>query len=171
MIEESNRKLAREVSNNKFKNAQEKLISKYKAFIYVEIIMIFYIIFFIGLNPLVADRYRLVNIIYWCCFFMVEIGVDTYLLRRVKLIDIYNSSVSDIAKNAAENWKLHKLALVLGLPLAFGAIILVALAFQAHYYTILGMIAGGLIGCIIGLFQLNKFREYYRLLQSDEKWN
>lgn len=168
ILEEDNRKLAREVKNNKFKTAKERLIKKYNAFIIVEIIMIFYVFLFVGFNPMIADKYRTVTLIYWTLFFLIEASFDIYLRERVRNLDIYYSNISEISAQAARNWKIHKIGVLIGLPLAIGAVILFGLAMEANKFVIYGMILGGVIGLLIGLRQLLKFSNYYRLLQSNE---
>ena len=165
-LEEDNRKMARQIMSGKYKTAQERLISKYRLFIIIATIMIFYIIGFVGFNPLVDDKYRLVTVLYWIIFFLAEIGIDSYLLFKVKEIDIYHSSVTEIAAIAARNWKIHKIAIFCGLPVAIGAIVLFALALDADEYMIYGMLAGAVIGILIGLRQLMKFFSNYKILQS-----
>ena len=141
-LEEENRRMARDLSQSRRQNAQERLVKKYKMFIIVAFIMIFYTLFFIGFNNMVVEKYRLITMIYWILFFAFEAGVDFYLMQKVKGIDIYNSPVSRIAKQARENWRLHKIAIMVGLPLAIGAVILFGLLLNADRFVIYGMIAG-----------------------------
>lgn len=169
VLETENRNLARKVTNDKFRSARERLIRKYNAFIIVELIMIVYIFTFIWANPMMDEKYRLITAIYWLAFFLFEIAIDCYLKQGVKKIDIYNSSVREIATQAAKNWKIHKIAISISLPFAIGACILFALAINANEFIILGMITGGLAGLLIGIVQLKKFFQYYRLLQSSEE--
>lgn len=166
-LEEENRKMARQVMNEKYKTARDRLINKYRGFIIIEFILMIYISWFFYFNPLVVEKYRLLAIIYWGVFFLGEVAIDFYLMVKIKGIDIYNSSVSTIAKTAAKNWKIHKIAMCIGLPLAIGAIIIFGLALDANEFTIFGMIVGGLVGLIIGIRQLIKFLNYYKLLQSN----
>ena len=167
-LEEENRRLARSIINNNYKTARDKLISKYSLFIIIEIVMIFYMLIFVIFNPLLVEKYKVATIIYWALFFAFEASIDIYLRTRLRKIDIYNSSVSAIAAIASKNWKIHKIAIIIGLPLAFGAIILFGLLLNANEFTIYAMIIGGMVGLLIGVRQLRKFYLYYKLLQSDE---
>lgn len=167
-LEEDNRKLAQKVRNQKFKSTQEKLMRKYSLFIGIEIIMIFFMIPLIMGNPFVVEKYRWPCLIYWTVFFLFEIAVDLYLRQRVREMDIYNSTVREISSRAAQNWKIHKLGIIIGLPLAFGAVIMYGLLIDGDKFVILGMIVGGVVGFIIGMGQLFKFRQYYRFLQSED---
>ena len=167
-LEDRNRKLARQVMSNKYKTAQDKLINKYKIFIFLSLIMILYISLFICFSEETVEKYRTPALVYWIIFFLFEASIDAYLMYRVMDIDVYENSVSQIAKIAAQNWKMHKIALCLGIPLALGAIILFALLLNANNFTIFGMIIGGIIGFAIGSIQLRKFFQYYKLLQTSE---
>ena len=168
VLETENRNLARRVMNHKFTSARERLINKYIAFIVVEIIMIVYMSLFFIFNPLVNEKYRLITLIYWDLFFIFEVFFDGFLLYQIKSINIFSSAINDVAKRAASNWKLHKIGILIGLPLAFGAIILFALALDANEFTIYGMFIGGIIGGAIGVNQLIKFKNYYKQLQSED---
>lgn len=167
-LEEENRRLARLVTENKIKSARERLIRKYSLFIILSVIMIFYIFIMVNFNPLVVEKYKMVTLIYWSLFFAGEAGVDLYLRENVKKIDVYSSSISEISAMAAKNWKIHKIALMIGLPVAFGAVILMGLLLDANEFTIYGMIVGAIVGLLIGLRQLMKFYENYKFLQSEE---
>ena len=167
-LEEENRRLAKKVTSNKYKNVQEKLIKKYCIFIAVSCVMMIYCFCLIYLNPFIVEKYKLLTTVYMMCFFAIAAGVDSYLLFQVRDMDFYNSNVREITKMAAKNWKIHKIFLIFGLPLAIGACVLMALALDADPFVYLGMIVGGIVGFIIGLRQLMKFRDYYKLLQTED---
>ncbi|MCH5240107.1 MAG: hypothetical protein J1F38_07780 [Muribaculaceae bacterium] len=167
-LEEENRKLARKVINQNFKSTQEKLVRKYSIFIALSLIMVLYMPLFVCFSPFLVEKYKLATIIYWVLFFLLEAGVDIYLRYRISNIDIYKSSISDIAKLAAQNWRIHKIGILIGVPLAFGAVILFGLLLDANIFLIYGMIVGGVIGFIVGLSQLKKFYENYKFLQSQD---
>ena len=168
-LEAENRRLAKKVVDKGFKSARERLMRKYKMFICVECIFMFWMSLFLLFNPLIVEKYRIITMIYWTIFFLGEAAVDFYLLCRVKKIDVFHSTVNKISREAAQAWKIHKIAVFIGLPLAIGAIILYAFALDANKFTIYGMIVGGMVGLIIGGNQLLKFMKYYRQLQSDEE--
>ncbi|MCH5242024.1 MAG: hypothetical protein J1F67_06330 [Muribaculaceae bacterium] len=167
-LESENRMLMQNIMKTNYKTTQEKLVNKYGVFIAVEFIMICFMTLFFIFNPEVNEKYRISALIYWDAFFMIEVLFDFYLLYRIKTMDVFNSTIKDVASRAASNWRLHKMGIVIGLPLAFGAILLFALALNANEFTIMGMIVGGLIGFIIGIQQLLKFRSYYNLLQTND---
>lgn len=167
-LEEENRRLAKKVVTDKYKNIQEKLTRKYKIFIGIALVMIIYSFCFIYVNPMINEKYRLLTTIYWMVFFAIEAGIDSYLLFKVGEIDIYGSNIRENTVIAKNNWKFHKIGVAVGLPLAFGAIVLLALSMDADPFLILGMLFGGIVGFVIGFRQLLKFRDYYRLLQTQD---
>ncbi|MCH5234025.1 MAG: hypothetical protein J1E16_01930 [Muribaculaceae bacterium] len=169
VLEEENRRLAKKVMNEKYKTAQDRLVRKYRIFIIVACVMIIYSYCLIYMNPMVVEKYRLLTTIYLMCLFALCAATDTYLLINVKDLDIYGSNMKEVTRIAARNWKIHKLFLAVGLPVAIGAVVLMALALEANSFTILGMIVGGVVGFMIGIYQLLKFRNYYRLFQTDRE--
>lgn len=167
-LEAENRNLARKIMNDKYRSARDKLIKKYYGFISIELIMIIFMSNFFIFNPHINEKYRFASFVYWMIFFLIEVILDSILLYRIKKVNIYTSSIKDISKQAASNWKIHKLAIVVGLPLAFGAIVLFALALNANEFIVYGMIIGVFIGALIGIQQLVKFKGYYKqLYQTD----
>ena len=167
-LEEENRRLMRHVTGNKYKTAQEKLVRKYTTFIIIAFIMIVYVFFIVMFNPFGVEKYKIPVLIYWTLFFLGEAGIDFYLRTKVLEIDIYNSSVRESTRQAAHNWKIHKLAVAFGLPVAIGAVVLFALFMNADTFVIIGMIVGAVVGLSIGVMQLRKFWDYYRLLQTKD---
>ena len=168
-LENENKMLMHKVMMSDYQTAQEKLKNKYIKFIIIESVMILFITWFLLSNPQVNGKYRIVTLIYWCVFFLAEIILDLYLLKKLKDIDIYSFSLKEVAIRAASNWKLHKIGILFGFPFAIGAVFLFALAVNANEFTIYGMLFGAFIGLIIGFSQLSKLRKYYKFLQVNDE--
>lgn len=168
LLEEENQKLAREIKSNKYKTAKDKLLRKYSMFICIELIMLIYIYIMMLYNPLVVSQYKWPTLIYWTAFFLIEASIDFYLRNKISEIDIYNSPIKQITLQAAKNWKIHKLAIAIGIPFAIGAIILLALSLNADRFMIYGMFVGAIVGFFIGLRQLLQFKTYYNIFGFDE---
>ena len=166
-LEEENNRLMKSVMKANYKSTQEKLVAKYIGFIFIEVVMILFMSLFFIFNPFINEKFRWAALIYWMVFFMIELALDLYLMLEIKSINIYEDPITLVARKAAQNWKIHKIGIIVGLPLAIGAVIMLSLAIDANEFVILGMIVGGLIGLIIGITQLLKFKNYYRLLQSN----
>ena len=166
-LEDQNRTLAKKVIANKYKSTKEKLIKKYLSFSLLSFIMIIFSIFGILMNPFILGKYKWITFICWICFFLFEGSIDLYLCRNLQRIDVYNTSFRKIAATTAQNWKVHKLAVVIGLPFAVLVCILYALAIQADVFAVYGMVCGAFVGLIIASFQLKRFYSYYRLFKTD----
>lgn len=161
---EENKKLADEIKKTKLRSSLEKLMRKYRAFIILEAVCIPLMFFLLAFNPLVINQYRWAALIYFVCFFLLEICVDGYLLYRLSGIDIYNDSITEISRLARTNWKIHKLAVLIGIPIAIGAVALFCLAMGGDMSLLWGVFVGGAIGIGIGLNEFFKFMKNYKTL-------
>lgn len=167
-LEEENKRLANDIIKNRYKSSIDALKDRYKKFIALELIFAILIPLTLWFNPEVVEKYRMIAILYWFAFFAIEMVFDYYLLERVKDMDIYEDSISEIGQKALANWKLHKLEIMLGFPLAIGAAVLYGFAIDANEFIFMGMGAGALVGAIIGFRQLMRFRRDYRNLLNPE---
>lgn len=164
---EENRLLADEIKKNRLRNSQEKLARKYKAFIILEAVCIPLIILVIGFNPELVETYKWPATIYFACFFLLELGIDAYLLYKLNSIDIYNDSIVEISRRARANWKLHKIAVLVGIPVAIGAVALFCLAMGSNTSMLWGVCVGGAIGLGIGLNEFFKFMKNYKEMSRE----
>lgn len=167
-LQQENRKLAMEIKKNKYRTTLDKLVNKYGRFIVLELVYVILFPIFMIKCPFIVPKYRIVTIIYWTCFFAMEIGFDYYLMDRLKEIDVYECTISQIARLARSNWKIHKLAIFIGLPFSIGGVVLVVLSLGGDSSLIWGVMVGLVVGLIIGLNQLRKFINSYRLLQKED---
>ena len=159
---EENRRLADEIKKNKLRSSQERLMRKYRAFIILEAVCIPLMFFILVVNPLVVNQYRWPALIYFVCFFLLEICIDGYLLYKLNSIDIYNDSIVDISRQARANWKIHKIAVLIGIPIAIGAVVLIWLAMGGNTPMLWGIFVGLVIGLGIGLNEFFKFMKNYK---------
>ena len=167
VVEEENRRLLDIVKNDKYKSIRQRLLTRYRAFIILALSFAIVCPAFLLLDPMVVEKFRLATAIYWCLFMLAAAGVDFYLYSIVRRMDVYNSTVLEMTKMAANNWKIHKLWIIIGMPVAFGAVILWGLAMDADNFVILCMIIGGVIGGVIGGLQLRKFWNDYKNLSNN----
>ena len=166
-LEQENKRMAFNIQRSNYKSAREKLITKYKRMIVIEIIILVVMSFRL-FDSMVDERLRIPTLIYWIVFFLIEISIDIYLMQKTKEIDIYKDSIHEIAQKARRNWKIHKAAIFIGLPLAIGFIILYALSLHANIYIVYGIFAGAVLGLILGVSILRKFIKDYRDLQDED---
>lgn len=162
-----NRRMADEIKKNRLKTNQEKLARKYRCFIIMEAVCIPLMFLLFIPNPHVVEQYRWVTLIYFVAFFLLEIGIDAYLLFRLDAVDIYRDSISRITRVAQSNWKIHRIAVLIGIPVAIGAVILFILAMGGRPAELYGVAVGGAIGLGIGLNQFFKFMKNYKALSSE----
>ena len=165
---DENKKLVDKIKKDKLKSKQEKLIAKYRGFIVMEGIGIPLILLAVGLNPLIIEKYRWPTLIYFICFFLLEICIDAFLLYKLNRIDIYNDSITNISRQAKTNWKTHKIAVLIGIPIAVGAVALISLAVGANKAFLYGIFVGGAIGVALGLNEFLKFMKNYKSMTKDE---
>lgn len=165
---EENRRLVDEIKKNKLRSSQEKLVRKYRAFIIMEAICIPLIFLVLIVNPLVVNQYRWAALIYFVCFFLLEICIDGYLLYKLSSIDIYTDSITEISRQAKANWKTHKIAVIIGIPIAIGAVTLFCLALGGNVAVLWGVFVGGAIGIGIGLNEFFKFMKSYKTMTRDD---
>ena len=166
---EENKRLVSEIKKNKLKSSKDKLIRKYQAFIILAAVCIPLLFLVLVLNPMVVPKYRFPALIYFICFFLGEIGVDAYLLHKLNSIDIYNDTIIDIAHQAETNWKIHKIAIIIGIPVVIGAVILFCMALGSNIETIWGVCVGGAIGLGIGIKQFFNIMKNYKIMTHGEE--
>lgn len=165
---EENKKLAAEIKKNKLLGNQERLIRKYRAFIIIEALCIPMIILLLIANPLVVDQYRWATLIYFVGFFLLEICIDGYLLYKLCSLDIYKDSIIQISRQAKSNWKIHKIGVLIGIPVAIGAVSLFCFAIGGNITILCGVFVGGIIGLAIGLNEFFKFMKEYKAITGME---
>lgn len=166
-IAEENKRLAKEIKKSKYKSSQDKLVSRYRRFIILELIWLVLFPGIICLNPLVMPEYKLATVIYFALFFALEAIMDYYLMTKVQNIDIFNSSVREISDRARQYRKIHLICVAIGIPLGIGAVLLFILSMGANQDVIYGMIGGAVVGLLIGAYQLIQFLSSYKNLQDD----
>lgn len=164
---EENKKLATEIKKNKLRGTREKLMRKYRAFIIMEAVCIPLMCFLLGANPFVVNQYRWAALIYFVAFFLMEICIDGYLLYKLSKIDIYNDSIVDISMQAKANWKMHKIAVLIGIPVAIGAVVLFCLAMDCNAAMMWGVFVGAAIGLGIGLNEFFNFMKNYKTMSRE----
>lgn len=165
---EENRRLADEIRKNKLRSSRENLMRKYRAFIILEAVCIPLMFVVLGVNPEVVSRYRWPALISFVCFFLMEICIDGYLLYKLSNIDIYNDSITEISRQARANWRVHKIAVLVGIPIAIGAVALFCLALGCDIAMLWGVLVGGAIGLGIGLNEFFKFMKNYKALTTED---
>lgn len=167
-IVNENRRLAEDVKKSNLRSSQERLMRKYRFFIILETVMIPCFFLIIAFNPLVIEAYRWPTLIYYVFLLLSGICVDGYLLYRLNSMDFYKDSLKEISDKARENWKIHKISVIFGMPLAIGAVILFCFAVGCNEETLMGVCVGAAIGLAIGLNVFFKFMKNYNSMMRLE---
>lgn len=165
-VEQENQRLANNIMRSNLKSTREKLIGKYKKFIFVEFIM-FLSVGILIYNGARVEIYKIPALITWEVFFLAEAFLDYYLMNRLQNIDIYTSPLCEISSIAQKNWKIHRIAIIAGLPFALVCVALFALCLGSDKFILLGILVGFIVGSIIGVLELRKFIKYYKELQNN----
>ena len=163
-----NQRLMDEIKKNKLLSNHEKLARRYRLFIIFEAAFLPLIILLFCTFPFSDSPFKLPAMIYFVCFFIMEIGFDSFLLYKLNDIDIYNDSISEISHKAKANWKLHKIMVLIGIPVAIVAVILFCLAFNFDPSMLRGVLVGASIGIVIGLNEFFKFMKNYRSMSWEK---
>ena len=166
-LADENKRLAEEIKKNRLRTSQEKLMRKYKVFIVMEAMCIPLMFLVLGLNPNVVEMYRWPTLIYFICFFLMEICIDGYLCYRLNNMNFHADSVADISRRARANWRIHKIAILIGIPIAIGAVALFCLAIGGNKAAMAGVCLGGSVGIGIGTVQFFKFMKNYKNMTTD----
>ncbi len=148
------------------KTALDHLRAHYKkfwilsAFMMVSTFMIFivrpiednHLMFYLGLSYLV--------------YFLTAFIMDQWLWRGIGTIDPVTMSVSQVVGKSIFYRKRHLQFIAVLLPMAIALIGFTVFIFSENEYFLKGIIAGAVVGIIIGSIQLRRFMAEYRKLME-----
>ena len=153
-------------------SAQDKLAAQYRRMI---------ILSGVGFVLWVTSIF-LIDVAAWACpwlivasavFFATSGGLDLYLYRAVRRIDLASWPVSDVALEGRRLLRFHKFCILLLLPMAFGLLFFLVCTIDApaeeRQGILWGMAVGGAIGLCAGVAILLRFLRLYRTLTDDLK--
>ena len=145
------------------RTALENLAHRYKRFSILGLVMIPVSLCYANVD-LFPHPYNIIISIGMMIYFALCSILDLWLYRGIKSIDIYSESVVDVSRKARFYRRRHlQFIAILIVPL----IILLSLMFICNIkdiYILISMIAGLLVGLIIGLFALSRFMNEYKNL-------
>lgn len=93
--------------------------------------------------------------------------MDYWLYRGVSSIDCFTMTVSEVSLKALYYRKKHLQSMIFLLPLAILFVGIMAYCFKAEPYTIYGILAGMLLGVVLGYRQFREFMKEYRIVTHD----
>lgn len=141
----------------------DKLAQRYKRFACLSLCCIILSASFI--NPNILSRTGLWLPIIMIIYFMTASLMDWWLYYGIKSIDCISMSVSDVIEKAYFFRKRHFLFIAILFPIMIVVFSGLIYAAGGDKYLILGMVAGGAVGLVIGFRQFLCFLRDYRSLK------
>lgn len=153
---------------DKKKTALDNLRDRYKSFWVMALALGFgfgTFMIFRNIIDIESDLGLPLALSYWM-YFMICFGMDCWLWNGVRKINPVTMSVSEVASKALFYHKRHLQFMCVLLPLAVALVGFTAYAFRASSYFVYGIIAGAVIGAIMGIIQFRRFMASYRQLSA-----
>lgn len=104
-------------------------------------------------------------------YFATSAAMDLWLCKAVRRIDLAVWPVSAVALEGRRLLRLHKIFILVLLPMAFGLLFFMVWALDVppheRVWILRGMAAGGVAGIAIGVCILVRFLRLYRTLTDD----
>ena len=157
----------KKIVNDEMKQTSlNRLETRYKRFSIIAFLMIFIGFLYIW-APLFDSSIRYILGVVMMFYFMLCSCMDYYLYSRIKNINIYQMTTSEVLQKIITTRKLHFIFMSILLPIGVGIIVLITFAFPDNREIVWGVIAGAIIGLGIGLMKLMDFLRDYRNLISN----
>ncbi len=115
-------------------------------------------------SALIPESMRYTTGIAFAVYFCIACVMDLYLYREVSSINLAADTVDSVIRQSIRCRKLHLTFILILLPLAFSMIGLLIYTFDAERYMVLGIIAGFIVGALMGIRQFRKFMAEYKEL-------
>lgn len=157
-LEADNQELMGYIWNNNVRSAREKLMFQYRRFVCIGSIM------FIVMALTRGELFPWYIKIAFCGFFLLAAGMDLYLYRGIKSIDINTFSVSEVARKALFYRRRHHIFQVI--LLSIGVPMLIAQFLIATDVARWGMVTGLVIGLVIGISVYISIMRNYKSLMT-----
>lgn len=150
----------------KKKTSLDHLRERYRNFWIFSLIMAFagFLIFSTG-------RFIMSNLNLWlgiayAVYFLTTSLMDYWLWKGLGTIDPLQMSVSEIAGKAMFYRKRHLQFMIILIPMAIALLCFTGYVFSSEMYFLNGMIAGAILGLILGTIQFRRFMSEYRKLSD-----
>lgn len=102
----------------------------------------------------------------YAVYFLTASSMDYWLWKGLGTIDPLRMSVSEIAEKSMFYRKRHLQFMIVLIPMAIALICFTGYVFSSEMYFLNGMIAGAILGIIIGTIQFRRFMAGYRNLSD-----
>lgn len=150
------------IFRNKKHTSLDNLARKYKRFSNLGLVFICLSACWFFTLPFKDDTLRYVVIGAFILYFGSLSILDRWFYYGVSKINCYTMTVKEVVEKALYYKKKHLLSVVCILPFAAAVIGLFAYSLITDPIMIYAMIVGGVVGLIIGSFQLFKFMNEYK---------
>ncbi len=155
------------IINGKRKTALQNLAQRYRWFSNMALVFLLIIpLNLLNLHIFPDLKCRMLILIWFGCFFIISSAMDRWLYHGIKEIDVLTMSVSEVVEKALYYRKWHIRFIFILLPMALGCLGLMAYVID-DLYVRLGMLAGFLVGVVVGIRQLLNFLADYRAVTSE----
>lgn len=149
---------------DKKKTALDRLRGRYRIFWIFSLIMAFVGFLIFSGGTFVMNRLNLWLGIAYAIYFLTVSSMDYWLGKGLATIDPLRMSVSEIAGKSMFYRKRHLQFMIILIPMAISLICFTGYVFSSEMYFLNGMIAGAILGLIIGTIQFRRFMGEYRKL-------
>lgn len=140
----------------------DRLAQRYKQFYSLAAASTFAapLLLFLFFTPLIC--------ILWCSYFAIAFGMDFYLYRRIRSINVQRMTVREVIRIVLSCRKFHIICIFILMPLAITLLSLTAYNNFDNKYFMVGMACGFIGGLAVGVIKLCQFLDDYRDLTKDE---
>lgn len=149
------------------KTALENLAARYRWFSTFGLVMLLCSFSWLGLRlPISSEGMRMVLTVVMMLYFATCSAIDWWLYRGIRSIDCFTMSVKEVVGKALYYRRKHLQSMMFLLPFAAGILGLLAYSMKSDKYIIIGMVAGALIGLLIGYRQFTLFMNEYNVISE-----
>lgn len=168
-LEEQTRRMAQSISTSRRATALSALTKRYTRFAWVSLIMAPVWLTMSVRNDFFADTTRdLLFGIFGALYFCLASTFDFILAARTQRIDLYDSPVESVFRQALECRRFHLRCMIVLIPLAIILLALMATANLNNLPMLMGISTGALVGTVIGIrFYLRFMNDYRSLTRND----
>lgn len=161
--DENLRNIYENLQNPDRRTSLENLARRYKRFGIVGLLMVPVSLCYLH-TGIFAEPYNVIISVSLMVYFAICAAMDFWLFRGITGIDIYRESVSEVSRKVRYYRRKHLQFITVLVPLMI-AVLTVMFISQFDNITVLtGLIAGALVGLVIGLTMLSKFLAEYNIL-------
>lgn len=152
------------------KTALEKLAAMYRRFMIVALILVPYSwLTFTRPNLIENATGRILLPILFSLYALSVFLIDRYLYHGIRGIDCFRMTVKEVGERAYRLRRIHLRSICFLVPIIIVFIGLLGYYVVSNIYFIYGMVAGSVIGVMIGLWNLRKFMVEYKMLTDNEE--